>query len=60
MANEAIIKRATIDDLKARREHGESRSDLATIRSKTEAELQRDVATDPDFSAQATDWYLAA
>ncbi len=30
------------------------------MRSKTEAELERDIKSDPEFRDEATDWYEAA
>jgi uncharacterized protein (DUF4415 family) len=48
------------DDLKARRARGESGSDLARVRAKSEAELERDIADDPDFRDIPADWHEAA
>lgn len=47
-------------DLVARRARGESRTDLARVRSKSEAELEQDIQDDPDLRALDKDWYLAA
>jgi uncharacterized protein (DUF4415 family) len=46
--------------LAARRERGESGSDLARVRAKSEAELEADIASDPDFRDEAGDWFAAA
>lgn len=39
---------------------GESRSDPARVRAKSEAELEQDIAGDPDFRDVPTGWYEAA
>lgn len=50
----------TTADLEARRARGESRTDLARVRAKSEAELERDIAADPDFRDVPIDWHAAA
>ena len=60
MKNEDTISRFSAADLKARRARGESRTDLARVLVKTEDDLERDIASDPDFKDVPTDWYLAA
>jgi uncharacterized protein (DUF4415 family) len=52
--------RFSATELEARRARGESRTDLARVRSKSDAELERDIAGDPDFAGEADDWYKAA
>jgi uncharacterized protein (DUF4415 family) len=36
---------------------GESRTDLARVQAKTEEELERDIASDPDFADVPETWY---
>ena len=43
------IKRFSAAELEKRRERGKSRTDLARVRAKTEEELERDIASDPDW-----------
>ncbi len=47
-------------ELDARRARGESRTDLGRLRAKSDAELERDIASDPDFAGEADNWYKAA
>ncbi|HEX7388701.1 MAG TPA: BrnA antitoxin family protein [Acidiphilium sp.] len=47
-------------ELRAKTARGESRSDLARVRAKTEAELERDIASDPDFAGISDDWLATA
>ena len=42
------IKRYTEDELRAMQERGESQTDMARVLAKSEAELERDIAEDPD------------
>ena len=49
MHNESATRRYPASDLTARRPHGESRTDPARVLAKSEAELERDIADDPDF-----------
>jgi len=37
-----------------------SQSDLSRVKAKSEEELARDIADDPDFSNEAEDWYVNA
>ncbi len=60
MKNQNDIKSFSKADLESRRAVTRSATDLASIRAKSEAELERDIATDPDFSNQPENWYLAA
>jgi uncharacterized protein (DUF4415 family) len=46
--------------LEERRARGESRTDLARVRAKTAEELDRDIASDADFSGVPEDWYKRA
>ncbi len=52
--------RYTTVDLKNRRARGESRSDLARVRAKSDDELERDIASDPDLRDVSGDWHSAA
>lgn len=47
-------------DLAALRAREGSRSDLARVRAKTEADLERDIASDPDFRDIPADWVETA
>jgi uncharacterized protein (DUF4415 family) len=60
MVNASDIKRYSAADLARRRAHGESRTDLARVRAKTAAELERDIAEDPDFRDVPKDWVATA
>jgi uncharacterized protein (DUF4415 family) len=60
MAKEKGIRRFSETELEERRTHGESRTDLARVRAKTAVELERDIASDPDFSYVPEDWYKSA
>ena len=48
MGNDGNIKRHTVDELRAMRARGESRSDWARVRDMSEAELEQAIAEDPD------------
>lgn len=58
--NASSIKRYSAADLARRRARGESRTDLARVRAKTAAELERDIANDPDFRDIPRDWAATA
>jgi hypothetical protein len=60
MADTEHIKRYTTAQLRERRARGESRTDLARVRAKTEEELERDIANDPDFKDIPKNWYETA
>jgi uncharacterized protein (DUF4415 family) len=60
MAKEEGIKRFSEIELEERRARGESRTDLARVQAKTAAELEHDIASDPDFSGVPEDWYKSA
>jgi uncharacterized protein (DUF4415 family) len=47
-------------DLEERRARGESRTNLARVRAKTAEELERDIASDADFSGVPEDGYKRA
>jgi uncharacterized protein (DUF4415 family) len=60
MANEKGIRKFSEADLSARRARGESRTDLARVRAKTAADIERDVVSDADFKDEREDWYATA
>jgi uncharacterized protein (DUF4415 family) len=60
MEKDKNIKRFSAAELEELRASGKSRTDFARLRSKTEADLERDVNADPEFRDEATDWYEAA
>ena len=60
MKNGEDIRRYTVAELEARQARGESRTDLARIHAKTEAELERDIASDPDWRDIPRTWHEAA
>jgi uncharacterized protein (DUF4415 family) len=54
------IKRYSAADLARLRARGEGRTDLARLRAKSAAELDHDIATDPDFRDVPKDWVATA
>jgi uncharacterized protein (DUF4415 family) len=54
------IRKFSAAELKKLRERGKSRTDLARVRAKTEEELERDIASDPDWKDGPRDWYKHA
>jgi uncharacterized protein (DUF4415 family) len=60
MAKDGAIVRFSRQEIEAKRVRGESRSDFAAVRAKSEAELERDIAGDPDFRDVPANWYEAA
>jgi uncharacterized protein (DUF4415 family) len=54
------IRRYTAEQLEAMIANGESRTDWAAIHAKTEAELEADIASDPDWAGIEADWYKDA
>lgn len=60
MAKGSDIRSYTAAELEARRDRGESRTDLARVRAKTEEELEQDIADDPDFRDVPIDWVASA
>lgn len=57
MENADGIVRYSDTELRASIARGEDRTDLARVEAKTEAELERDIASDPDFADVPKDWY---
>jgi uncharacterized protein (DUF4415 family) len=60
MKSRNVIKSFSRANLEAHRAGTRGATDLARIKAKSEAELERDIAIDPDFSDQPENWYLAA
>jgi len=60
VANEEDIRRYSIDEIRAMRARGESRTDWERIRTMTEEELEASIASDPDWKDIPKDWYLSA
>jgi uncharacterized protein (DUF4415 family) len=54
------IRRYTAEQLRARRARGESQTDGAAVHAETEAELEADIASDPDWADIPADWYRNA
>ncbi|TPV98409.1 MAG: hypothetical protein USCAAHI_02146 [Beijerinckiaceae bacterium] len=60
MEKEKGIRRFSETELEERRARGESRTDLARVQAKTAEELERDIASDSDFSGVPEDWHKRA
>lgn len=60
MEKEKDIRRFSERDLEERRARGKSRTDLERVQAKTEEELERDIASDPDFAGVPEDWIESA
>ena len=60
MKRKLPIKTFSTAELLEARARGESKTDLGRVRAKSEAELDRDIAGDPDFNDQPRDWYMSA
>ena len=60
MANANNIRSYSKEELEARRRERATKTDLAAVRAKSEAELEQDIAGDPDFRDVPPDWHLAA
>jgi uncharacterized protein (DUF4415 family) len=60
MEKEKGIGRFSETELEERRARGESRTDLALVQAKTAEELERDIASDSDFSGVPEDWHKRA
>jgi uncharacterized protein (DUF4415 family) len=56
MHNESATRRYPAPDLAARRPRGESRTDPVRVLAKSEAELERDIADDPDYRDVPENW----
>jgi uncharacterized protein (DUF4415 family) len=53
-------RRYTSAELKAMRARGESKTDWVRFEAKSEEELERDIADDPDYKDVPDDWYKNA
>lgn len=60
MQKDDTIKRFSATQLAERRARNESRTDLARLRAKSEADIGRDIAGDPEFRDQPADWLAQA
>lgn len=60
MSNEPDIKRYSIEQIRALRAAGASRTDWDRLDRMTEAELEAAIATDPDWKDIPKDWYKNA
>lgn len=60
MTNDEKIVRYSVTELRAMRERGESQTDWDRVRAKTEEELERDIASDPDWAEIPHDWRKSA
>jgi uncharacterized protein (DUF4415 family) len=58
--SDSNIKRYSVDELRAMRARGESRSNWARVDALTEAELEAAIADDPDWKDVPADWYKDA
>lgn len=54
------IRRFSAAELEERVARGEGCTDWARVRAKTEEELERDIASDPDWKDVPEDWYKNA
>ncbi len=54
------MQESIVAEAHRRRARGESRTDFARLRAKTAAELERDIASDPDFRDIPKDWVASA
>jgi uncharacterized protein (DUF4415 family) len=60
MEKKEDIGRYTSAELKAMRARGESKTDWVRFEAKSEEELERDIADDPDYKDVPDDWYKNA
>ena len=60
MQNEQDYRRYTAAQLRAKAEAGETLTDWDRVRDKTEAELEADIASDPDWADIPADWHKDA
>jgi len=56
MAKKEHIVRYTAEELRAKSERGETRSDWAKAAAMTDAEIEADIAADPDEAGMVIDW----
>lgn len=60
MKKESDIRHFSAAELEARRSRGESRTNLARLRAKSDEQIERDIASDPDFKDEPEDWLARA
>ena len=60
MASGNDIKKYTVAELADLRARDGSQSDFARLRAKSEAELEQDIANDPDWAGVPDDWFETA
>lgn len=60
MGNDGNIKRYSVDELRAMRARGESRTDWQRVRALSEPDLDRAIAEDPDWKDVPPDWHESA
>lgn len=60
MGKSENIKRFSAAELRNRHARGESQTDLALLRAKSEQDIEREIASDPDFRDQPQDWVAYA
>jgi uncharacterized protein (DUF4415 family) len=58
--NERNLIRFSSAQLEEKRARGESLTDRARVLAKTEAELEKDIASDPDWQDMPTNWHETA
>ncbi len=56
MAKESNIRRYTLEEIRALRAQGASRTDWNRLHRMTEAELESSIASDPDWKDIPEDW----
>ena len=56
MAKKECIVRYSAEELAAKRKRGETRSDWARAAAMTQAEIEADIASDPDEAGMVVDW----
>ena len=60
MEKDNDIRRFSVADLEERQARGESRTDLARLRAKSAEDVEREIASDPDFKDESGDWLAQA
>jgi len=60
MKNAGNIRKVSELEMRARRAKGGSQTDLPRVRAKTEDDIKRDIAEDPEFKDEPQDWYARA
>jgi uncharacterized protein (DUF4415 family) len=56
VAKKECIVRYSAEELAAKRKRGETRSDWARAAAMTQAEIEADIASDPDEAGMVVDW----